>query len=148
MSFPCSSQDATFVDLTSTRFIKDHFADVFRLLPTLPEGGVAMGSTEEQWISSTTLLEANETPETPEAAGRLLKTPEPKHISPTINLSTPSGKSPHSIRSSSGGGSPLAGLQFMRRAEGLQRPVTPSKSPTLRTGQTVLKANPSRPWRM
>ncbi|KZT20743.1 hypothetical protein NEOLEDRAFT_1140266 [Neolentinus lepideus HHB14362 ss-1] len=105
-----------------SKFIKDHFADLFRLMPESPPGTTT--AREEKWISSRTLLDnagdsyRSQTPE--------LKDPP----LPTFALSTPSGKSPHSIKStSSSGGSPLTPLQFMRRAEGIERPVTPTKPP-------------------
>ncbi|TFY72092.1 hypothetical protein EVG20_g897 [Dentipellis fragilis] len=114
-----------------SKFIKTHFADMFRLLPvdTIP----AFGSREEKWINSTTLLEAPEIITTPP---RPPHTPEPKGPPmPSFMLSSPSGRSPQSIKSTSSPGSPLTPLQFMRRADpegpGL-RPVTPSKSPAFR----------------
>lgn len=112
------------------RFIKDHFADSFRLIPESPP---RPGAPEEKWISSATLLEAPET-DIPPASPR---TPEPKMpFVPSFSLSTPSGQSPHSMKSNSPSvrGSPLTPLQFIRRADvdAMLRPVTPSKPPTLR----------------
>ncbi|KAI6101566.1 hypothetical protein EDD16DRAFT_1649308 [Pisolithus croceorrhizus] len=58
-----------------SKFIKDHFADVFRIMP--PEspsrfGSPRFGSREERWISSATLLEA------PEIITSPPRTPEPR----------------------------------------------------------------------
>ncbi|KAF9452205.1 hypothetical protein P691DRAFT_805390 [Macrolepiota fuliginosa MF-IS2] len=121
-----------------SKFIKDHFADSFRLLSESPPHP---GGPEERWISSTTLLEAAEIitstttmksppPEPP-------RTPEPRMpFVPSFSLLTPSGHSPRSIgsigSSPSTKGSPLTPLQFIRRAEpdaALLRPVTPTKQP-------------------
>lgn len=116
------STDAVFF-----RFIKDHFAESFRISPeSPPRFGAAQG---ERWISSATLLETQEL-ETPSPP----RTPEPTHpFLPSFSLVTPSGQSPHSLKSSpSTKGSPLTPLQFMRRAEvdlSLLRPATPSKTP-------------------
>ncbi|KAF9468922.1 hypothetical protein BDZ94DRAFT_1244937 [Collybia nuda] len=116
-----------------SKFIKDHFADSFRLMPESPP---RPGAPEEKWISSATLLEAPEVdsrtpPEPP-------RTPEPTlPFVPSFSLSTPSGQSPYSIKSNSPSlkGSPLTPLQFIRRAdaETMLRPTTPSKPPTFRT---------------
>ncbi|KAI6122726.1 hypothetical protein EV401DRAFT_1949619 [Pisolithus croceorrhizus] len=114
-----------------SKFIKDHFADVFRIMP--PEspsrfGSPRFGSREEKWISSATLLEA------PEIITSPPRTPEPRtNLIPSFILSTPSGNSPHSVKSTPSSGSPLAPLQFLRRAvpdSTSIRPVTPSKPPT------------------
>jgi hypothetical protein len=108
-----------------SKFIKDHFADLFHLIPESPP---RLGTQEEKWINSTTLLEAPEITETPPPPPR---TPEPKFpFLPSFSLSTPSGQSPRSIKSASPG-SPLVPLQFIRRADldpSLARPSTPSKS--------------------
>lgn len=126
-----------FSALTRCRFIKDHFADSFRLMPESPP---RPGAPEEKWISSATLLEAPEiesgTPPEPP------RTPEPTlPFVPSFSLSTPSGQSPYSIKSNSPSvkGSPLTPLQFIRRADAdaILRPVTPSKPPTLRTRNTA-----------
>ncbi|KII95825.1 hypothetical protein PLICRDRAFT_129845 [Plicaturopsis crispa FD-325 SS-3] len=109
-----------------SKFIKDHFADQFRLV-TDPQSPSRMGTREEKWISSATLLEAPEIIENPHTPPR---TPEPTGL-PSFVLSTPSGQSPRSLRSTPSTGSPLTPLQFMRRAEDApgMRPVTPSRSP-------------------
>ncbi|KAI6004062.1 hypothetical protein EDD15DRAFT_2385150 [Pisolithus albus] len=113
-----------------SKFIKDHFADVFRIMP--PEspsrfGSPRLGTREERWISSATLLE------TPEIITSPPRTPEPRvNPIPSFILSTPSGNSPHSVKSTPSSGSPLAPLQFLRRAAPDStsiRPVTPSKPP-------------------
>jgi hypothetical protein len=128
--------------LTQLRFIKDHFADLFQLMPT--ESPPLLGTQEDKWISSTTLFEA---PETPETSLEPPRTPEPKGpLVPSFSLSTPGGQSPRSLRSTSSSGSPLTPLQFMRRAEqaspGL-RPISPSKPPMLRARNTAVNT-PSR----
>ncbi|KDR83400.1 hypothetical protein GALMADRAFT_56704 [Galerina marginata CBS 339.88] len=122
-----------------SRFIKDHFADSFRIAPESPP---RLGSQAEKWISSATLLETLE-PETPP------RTPEPQlPFVPSFSLMTPSGQSPHSLTSSpSNKGSPLTPLQFMRRADlehstGLLRPATPSKTPL--RNRTSITNTPSR----
>ncbi|KAJ7774264.1 hypothetical protein DFH07DRAFT_800826 [Mycena maculata] len=95
-----------------SKFIKDHFADSFRLFENSPP---RPGAGEAKWISSATLLEAAE-PETPPRSPR---TPEPHSSSlPSFSLLTPTGNSPQSLKSSpSNKGSPLTPLQFIRRAE-------------------------------
>ncbi|KAI9508653.1 hypothetical protein F5148DRAFT_1193951 [Russula earlei] len=100
-----------------SKFIQTHFADMFRLLP---EPMPYLGSREEKWISSSTLLEAAELVTTPP---RPPKTPEPS--SGVLNRSK---RTPHP-------GSPLTALQFLRRVDGedgFLRPATPLKGSTLR----------------
>ena len=131
---------STRADPRSTRFIKDHFADAFRLLPDASPP--RMGAREEKWISSTTLAQAGETilPMAPP------KTPEPKSpYLPSFALSTPNGTSPQSLKTSPSPGSPLHALQFIRRAdvEGLSyRPETPTRS--TRSGTSSVLNTPSR----
>ncbi|KAG2158918.1 uncharacterized protein EDB93DRAFT_1325023 [Suillus bovinus] len=110
-----------------SKFIKDHFADMFRIIP--PEsppkfGSPRFGSREEKWISSATLLEAPEIVTTPPPC-----TPEPRGpFLPSFTISTPGAHSSHSVKSTPSSGSPLAPLQFLRRADpDAMRPVTPSK---------------------
>ena len=126
-------------DYESGRFIQAHFADMFRLLP---EPMPYVGSREEKWISSSTLLEAPELISTP---ARDNETPEPSSggmLFPSFALSTPSGKSPQSIKTHSSPGSPLTALQFLRRADGEEsflRSATPFRSSTPRSsGRTSL----------
>jgi len=108
--------------LTDHRFIKDHFADTFRLLPDSPQRA---GAQEEKWISSATLLES---PQATEAPPLPPCTPEPKGPSiPSFSLLTPNGHSPRSLGSTPSTGSPLRSLQFIRRADPETRPTTPSK---------------------
>ncbi|KAG1753785.1 uncharacterized protein EDB91DRAFT_1099814 [Suillus paluster] len=116
-----------------SKFIKDHFADIFRIIP--PEsppkfGSPRFGSREEKWISSATLLEAPEIVTTPPP-----RTPEPRGpFLPSFTISTPGARSPQSVKSTPSSGSPLAPLQFMRRADPEAiRPVTPSKPHRPRT---------------
>ncbi|KAJ7667745.1 hypothetical protein DFH06DRAFT_1183443 [Mycena polygramma] len=120
-----------------SKFIKDHFADSFRLFEDSPP---RPGAGEAKWISSATLLEAAE-PDTPPRSPR---TPEPRGSTmPSFSLLTPTGKSPQSLKSSpSNKGSPLSQgltpLQFMRRAEPDAVPLqaSPSKSTTLNHQRT------------
>ncbi|KAG5729725.1 hypothetical protein E4T56_gene1064 [Termitomyces sp. T112] len=114
-----------------SKFIRDHFADSFRLLSESPP---RFGSSEEKWISSSTLLEAPVEVVTPPV---LPRTPEPTvPFVPSFSISTPDGKSPRSLHSASNSpstkGSPLTPLQFIRRADvdNILRPGTPSKPST------------------
>ena len=122
------------------RFIKNHFADSFRILPDSPP---KTGLPEAKWISSATLLEAQGSPAVAP------KTPEPTFpFLPTFALMTPSAQSPRSLKSSpSTKGSPLTPMQFIRKADSdlsLLRPVTPSKSPY----RSRMPSNPNTPvWR-
>ncbi|KAG6841318.1 hypothetical protein C0991_012317 [Blastosporella zonata] len=115
-----------------SKFIKDHFADSFRILPESPPR--FGGAPEEKWISSTTLLDASIEVEPPCPP----RTPEPTMpFVPSFSLSTPNGKSPRSLHSASNSpstkGSPLTPLQFIRRADhvdNILRPGTPSRPST------------------
>jgi len=117
-----------------SKFIKDHFADMFRIIPSESPpkfGSPRFGSREEKWISSVTLLEAPELITTPPP-----RTPEPRGpFLPSFTISTPGAHSPRSVMSTPSSGSPLAPLQFMRRADpdALIRPVTPSQPHRPRT---------------
>ncbi|KAJ7086623.1 hypothetical protein C8R44DRAFT_721296 [Mycena epipterygia] len=129
-----------------SKFIKDHFADSFRLFSDSPP---RPGAGEAKWISSATLLEAVE-PETPPRSPR---TPEPHGSSlPSFSLLTPTGNSPHSLKSSpSNKGSPLTPLQFIRRAEPDAVPfqlISPSK-PTSHARTRTTSSTPARTsvWR-
>ncbi|KIJ19988.1 hypothetical protein PAXINDRAFT_166167 [Paxillus involutus ATCC 200175] len=134
-----------------SKFIKDHFADLFRIMPadSSPHlgsprfGSPRFGSREETWISSATLFEAPEIITSPPPP----RTPEPRGpFVPSFTLSTPSAHSPLSVKSTPTSGSPLAPLQFMRRAnpDGPPiRPVTPSKPPTHRP-RTSIPSTPAR----
>ncbi|KZT13142.1 uncharacterized protein LAESUDRAFT_30786 [Laetiporus sulphureus 93-53] len=116
-----------------SKFIKEHFADAFRILPDSPN----LGSRDEKWISSSSLSQAAERFSPP----NLPVTPEPRSpFVPSFSLSPPNGTSPQSIKSSSPG-SPLNPLQYLRR------PDTPSKAP--RSGRTsALSAHGRQPvWR-
>ncbi len=125
----------------SSRFIKNHFADSFRILPESPPRA---GGQEVKWISSATLLERPEDGTPPRAP----RTPEPTvPFVPTFLLMTPGGQSPRSFKSSpSTKGSPLTPIQFIRRAEpdiSLLRPATPSKP-----HRSKLPSSPNTPvWR-
>ncbi|KIL00013.1 hypothetical protein PAXRUDRAFT_822110 [Paxillus rubicundulus Ve08.2h10] len=124
-----------------SKFIKDHFADLFRIMPADPSPRV--GSREEKWISSATLFEALEIITSPPPP----RTPEPRGpFVPSFTLSTPSAHSPLSVKSTPTSGSPLAPLQFMRRADPDGppiRPVTPSKPP-LHRPRTNIPSTPAR----
>ncbi|KAK0468121.1 uncharacterized protein EV420DRAFT_1502983 [Desarmillaria tabescens] len=136
-----------------SKFIRSHFADSFRLLTESPP---PMGHREEKWISSATLLE---TPELAEVENETVlspprppRTPEPHNsFLPSFALSTPSGKSPHSIKSTpSSKGSPLTPLQFMRRADpetSYLRPMTPSKPPAARSRTKAYTPARNTIWR-
>lgn len=125
------------------RFIKEHFADAFRVLPESPP---RMGAREEKWISSATLQQSSIQevlspplhPSTPEPHG--------SHI-PSFALSTPTGTSPKSIKSSSPG-SPLQPIQFIRRAD-RESPMLRTDTPT-GTRPISVAHNPKHPhpaWR-
>ncbi|KAF9247014.1 hypothetical protein BU15DRAFT_69858 [Melanogaster broomeanus] len=133
-----------------SRFIKDHFADSFRIMsPDSPcfgsprFGSPRFGSRDEKWISSATLFEAPEIITSPPPP----LTPEPRGpFVPSFVLSTPGAHSPHSVKSTPSSGSPLAPLQFLRRADPDAppiRPVTPSKPPTHRV-RTSIPNTPAR----
>ncbi|KAK0453395.1 hypothetical protein EV421DRAFT_1763934 [Armillaria borealis] len=134
-----------------SKFIRSHFADSFRLLTESPP---PMGHREEKWISSATLLE---TPEIAEVENENSpphppRTPEPHNsFLPSFALSTPSGKSPHSIKSTpSSKGSPLTPLQFIRRADpetSYLRPTTPSKPPASRSRTKAYTPARNTIWR-
>ncbi|KDN48146.1 hypothetical protein RSAG8_03162, partial [Rhizoctonia solani AG-8 WAC10335] len=136
-----------------SKFIKDHFADLFRLLP------VASPPQNEgpKWISAATLLEDTEQTPTRRPRSALGKpgTPEPRRtpsrasVSPGINAPTfytPPGISPHAGTGSSHS-SPLAPIQFMRRVEDQgprARPTSPLSRTTIR-GRGQQPLGPSRP---
>lgn len=124
------------------RFINNHIADSFRMLPESPSRARVQ---DEKWISSTTLLEAAEISDsTTKPPPMPPRTPEPKFpFVPSFSLLTPSGQSPRSIGSSpSTKSSPLTPLQFMRRAgpeSTLLRPVTPTKQTRINNPQSPLR---------
>lgn len=129
----------------SYRFLRGHFADLLAELPPSPP------RNEERWISAATVREdmASSTtpaksPTTPEAKGQVFL--------PSLQLSTPNGTSPQSLKTSSSSGacSPnLTPFQFMRRADAGLRPVTPSPSKSPRTKPATPAGTPSRTtiWR-
>jgi hypothetical protein len=129
-----------------SKFIQTHFADMFRLFP---EPMPYLGSREEKWISSSTLLEAPEliTPPRPP------RTPDPGSAGtslPSFALSTPSGRSPQSINTHSSPGSPLTALQFLRRVDGesiLARPSTPTTKGSLLNNNHSRSPLPFAPMR-
>ncbi|KAL5530409.1 hypothetical protein ACEPAF_6667 [Sanghuangporus sanghuang] len=92
-----------------SKFIKDHFADLFRLLPeTPPRPGSA--SKEQRWISAASLRNVEEDASftkssgSPDSSGRNV---------PSFAISTPDGTQ----RTGSPGSSPLTPFQFIRRAD-------------------------------
>ncbi|EMD41096.1 hypothetical protein CERSUDRAFT_111672 [Gelatoporia subvermispora B] len=129
-----------------SKFIKEHFADAFRILPDNSPSSPRLRSREEKWISSTSLTHAAEN-----LSNGLPRTPEPGSPSvPTFSLLTPSGTSPKSVKTASSPSSPLTPLQFLRRADRespVYRPDTPSRSS--RSGRTSALNTPARPpvWR-
>lgn len=140
-----------------SKFLKDHFAHLLDQIPDAP----SLGSKEQKWISSATLNTTTEEPllELPILQGpRPPKTPEPRRPSgAVVVLHTPNGTSPRSLHSSGSPGSPLAPLQFIRKAE--ESPhrsgTTPpphrlSKSTTSRTPARIVSTTPVKPptWRM
>ncbi|EJU06464.1 hypothetical protein DACRYDRAFT_113167 [Dacryopinax primogenitus] len=117
-----------------SKFIRGHFAELFRILPP----GPLTPPIKEPWISSATLLKAAGSPL--QAAGSPLaspvdpsspfsdpKTPSPAHAGDLSNSSL------FSLASSSSPGSPLASIQFLRKADEFGRL---SQSPTLRNSTT------------
>ncbi|CAE6429914.1 unnamed protein product [Rhizoctonia solani] len=139
-----------------SKFIKDHFADLFCLLPVISPPR----DEEPKWISSATLLEDNEQTPTRRPRSALGKpgTPEPRRVpsrasvSPGINaptFHTPPGISP---RTGSSHSSPLTPIQFMRRVEDQgprARPTSPLSRTTVRGRGGPQPLGPSRPlaWR-
>ncbi|KZT41118.1 hypothetical protein SISSUDRAFT_1126688 [Sistotremastrum suecicum HHB10207 ss-3] len=123
-----------------SKFIQDHFADLFRLIPS-----VALEqprpSKEEHWISAATLAASALS----ESTGSRPHTPEFKTSTiPSFALSTPSNKSPRSVDSSPGSPSSLTPLQFIRRADDTEsiRPTSPPR--IVRSGRSSLANTPIR----
>ncbi|KAF8592354.1 hypothetical protein K439DRAFT_1400097 [Ramaria rubella] len=129
-----------------SKFLRGHFADLLAELPPSPP------RKEERWINAATVRESMGTPT---VKIRESTTPEPKGQGqelPTLQLSTPNGNSPQSLKtaSSPGGGSPgLTPFQFMRRADAGLRPVTPSPTKSTRPKPVTPGVTPSRTnvWR-
>lgn len=131
------------IPCTLPRFIKEHFADAFRLLPESPP---RMGAREEKWISSATLQQSSIQevlspplpPSTPEPHGSYI---------PSFALSTPSSASPKSVKSSSPG-SPLQPIQFIRRAD-RESPMMRADTPTRMRPSSVAHTprHPHPAWR-
>ncbi|QRV73026.1 hypothetical protein RhiJN_01040 [Ceratobasidium sp. AG-Ba] len=128
-----------------SKFIKDHFAHLFRLLPVTTPPHVPQDEGP-RWISSTTLQEDNE--DTPTKPPRQFipkpTTPEPRRApsraspSPVPSFRTPTGISPQGGTSSSHS-SPLTPIQFMRRADDAgprARPTSPLSRTVRGRGQS------------
>ncbi|CEL59424.1 hypothetical protein RSOLAG1IB_03357 [Rhizoctonia solani AG-1 IB] len=145
-----------------SKFIKDHFADLFRLIPaTVTSPPQAPQENGPRWISSTTLLEEfDQTPtRRPRSALGKPGTPEPKRApsraspspigAPTFK--TPPGMSPNAGTGSSNS-SPLTPIQFMRRVEDQgprARPTSPLSRTTVRgRGQQPLGSSRPLAWRL
>lgn len=115
-----------------SKFIRRHFADQFRILPPGPLTPPI--HREEPWISSATLLKAAGSPlqaaVSPLSSPSALSPPfaDPKTPSPTTHADM-SSSSLLSLASPSSPGSPLASIQFLRKADEFGRL---SQSPTLR----------------
>jgi hypothetical protein len=130
------------------RFIKEHFADQFRLLPEALPRHQSIVDGQDKWINSTALKEASASPP------RSVKTPEPAPHLPLFALSTPSNKAIRSAQStphSRSPGSPLTALQFMRRAEMVAsangRPTTPTKNPVSKVKTGAPRTPALSTWR-
>ncbi|KAG2013979.1 hypothetical protein CC2G_010833 [Coprinopsis cinerea AmutBmut pab1-1] len=154
-----------------SKFIQNHFADSFKLLPDSPSG-LPGKQQDEKWISAASLLEAAAESKNPVIATspppgegsttgspQLLvppappKTPEPSSNGPYVpsfSLITPSGQSPRSLMGSPvqspsvKGSSPLTPLEFMRKAEPIPhftRPGTPSKASRTRNTPASLPSS-------
>jgi hypothetical protein len=136
-----------------SKFLRDHFAHLLEEIPEVP----SMGTKDVKWISSLTLNGNKDGENSSEplnlSATRPPMTPEPKFPLPAVLLHTPSGTSPRSVHSSGSPGSPLAPLQFIRKAE--ESPIrssTPSrlsKSTSARTPSRVVSSSAKHPlWRL
>ncbi|KAL5508243.1 hypothetical protein ACEPAH_5862 [Sanghuangporus vaninii] len=92
-----------------SKFIKDHFADLFRLLPeTPPRPGSA--SKEQRWISAAGLRNVEGDASLTKSSG----SPDSSSRNvPSFAISTPDGTQ----RTGSPGSSPLTPFQFIRRAD-------------------------------
>ena len=127
------------------RFLRGHFVDLLAELPPSPP------RNEERWINAATVREAMASPP---MTVRSPATPEPKGQGslPALQISTPNGTSPQSLKTSSspGGSSPgLTPFQFMRRADVGIRPGTPSPTKNPRSKPMTPAVTPSRTniWR-
>ncbi|KAG8687608.1 hypothetical protein FRC09_013393 [Ceratobasidium sp. 395] len=135
-----------------SKFIKDHFAHLFRLLPITSTPPHISQHEGPRWISSATLQEDTENTPTKPSRQNSPKpvTPEPRRApsraspSPGISFHTPTGISPHA-GTGSAHSSPLTPIQFMRRADDSGPRARPT-SPLSRTVRGRGQLNgPSRP---
>ncbi|KAI5125054.1 hypothetical protein M0805_007477 [Coniferiporia weirii] len=136
-----------------SRFIKDHFADLFRLIPESPP----RPGSRERWINASTLRNSGEdgsistrSPGSPDSLGPSL---------PSFALSTPDGTQVQAMQSQSPKSSPLTPLQFMRRADAdlselslssvalSTGPNGPSKSSSIRPRGATSSAPTKTVWR-
>ncbi|KZP00049.1 hypothetical protein CALVIDRAFT_320433 [Calocera viscosa TUFC12733] len=136
-----------------SKFIKSHFADLFRILPPGPL--TPPMQAKEPWINSATLLKAAGSPL--QAAGSPLASPsalsptfsDAKTPSPAAHAGDMSTSSVFSFTSSSPG-SPLASIQFLRKADDLRRSTQspPLRGSTSKPAKAQGKATPRTPvWR-
>ncbi|KLO15894.1 hypothetical protein SCHPADRAFT_901991 [Schizopora paradoxa] len=132
-----------------SKFIKDHFADLFRLMPESPP---RPGTRDEKWISSSSLRRTSEEHTTPEK--RSTRSPEPPVPPlPAFAISTPDGSSNQAMLSTSSVGSPLTPLQFMRRADAepseFSLSATPSRGSLSTRSKVSIPNTPSKSavWR-
>ncbi|PVG03610.1 hypothetical protein CPB86DRAFT_748944 [Serendipita vermifera] len=123
-----------------SKFLRDHFAHLVEQIPEAP----SLGTKEMKWISSSTLggnKDGEQSSNPFVVNGGPPRTPEPKGPLPAVLLHTPSGTSPRSVHSSGSPGSPLAPLQFIRKAE--ESPIR-SSTPTHRLAKSTNARTPSR----
>lgn len=147
-----------------TRFIRDHFAHLFRIDPITPPK-THSGPSEEKWISSATLLDST-SERSPSVQGvrpttPLVRTPL---LVPASGSSQGGGRSPPGIplMHHSPGSSPLTPMHFIRRAsveppntgptQSLSKPHNVPGTPAMKvTSSTthLMTPTPSRPpvWR-
>lgn len=106
------------------RFIKDHFADLFRVLPESPPRNKAK---EEKWISSATVFKESTTRSNVLSPRPM--TPDRTEAIPSLVLRTPEGRNGHTLSTSSPASPPLTPLQFLRKA-GSEAPMMLLSTPT------------------
>ena len=118
----------------SNRFIKDHFADLFRMIPESPN----TGTKKEKWISASTL----------KIEGPSLDSPgSPVPFLPSFAISTPDGSLTQPFQANLSVGSPLTPMQFLRRVD--EPPELSLSSPSLALSSKSNPGMPTKPivWR-